>query len=178
MPCTMFSSAMTSLHCSVEHRRNIHVHLQSPGRTESIVSSWRSEHPVTIEAVTLRRHDGDTLSSKTSESNTASETSAHAFTPQSKLTNPASLPSRLRQWDPTGQVAPARASPPLLPFRPTRRTQLALATGSFLCFFFFFFLKKTSSSSDFCLSPSIAMARSMFSTTKGDRREDATRETR
>ena len=35
------------------------------------------------------------------------------------------------KWDPTGQVAPARASPPLLPFRPTRRTQLALATGSF-----------------------------------------------
>ena len=67
------------------------------------------------------------------------------------------------KWDPTGQVAPAWASPPLLPFRSTRRTQLALATGVFSSGIFLFFeKKKTSSSSDFCLSPSIAIARSMF----------------
>ena len=85
------SSVMTSLHCSVEHRRNTHVRLRSPSRTEGIVSSWRGEHLITIEAISLRRHDGGSLSSKTSESNTASETTEQAFTPQSNLTNPASL---------------------------------------------------------------------------------------
>ena len=151
------SSAMTSLHCSVEHRRNTHVRLRSPGRTEGIVSSWTGEHLITIEAITLRRHDGGSLSSKTSENNTASETTQQAFTPQSNLTNPASLQelpmtsvqfmprvSSLhgRQLDPSGHVAPARASPPLLPFRPTRRTQLAFATGSFFGNLFFFYKKK------------------------------------
>ena len=85
------SSAMTSLHSSVEHRRNTHVNLRSPGRTENMVSSWRGEHLITCEAITLRRHDGGSLSSKTSENNTASETTQQAFTPQSNLTNPASL---------------------------------------------------------------------------------------
>ena len=40
---------------------------------ESIV-----EHLMTIEAITLRRHDGGSLSSSTSESNTASETTEQA----------------------------------------------------------------------------------------------------
>ena len=118
------SSAMTSLHCQVGHRRNIHVHLRSLGRTEG-----------TIEAITLRRRDGGSLSRNTSESNTASETTEQAVTPQSNLTNPASS-----QEFPRASVLESRLSTSsglhflFFPFRPT----LSKATGSFLWESFFF----------------------------------------
>ena len=180
---------MTSLHCSVEHRRNTHVRLRSPGRTEGIVSSWTGEHLITIEAITLRRHDGDTLSSKTSESNTASETTEQAFTPQSNLTDPASLqelPMTSVQFMPrvsslhlfANGIRQAKWRPHGLHiffFRFVRRGGLSWRLPRVLSSGIFF---KTSSSSDFCLPPSIAMARSMFPSTTGDRREDVTGETR
>ena len=134
------SSAMTSLYYQVEHRRNTHVRLRSPGRTEGIVSSWRDEHLTTTEAITLRRHDSDSLSSKTSESNTASETTEQSFTPQRRVSHgirpvhaSSLVSSRLGQLD-------------------SDRPGGARTGFTFFSLGFFFFLKKTSSSSDFCLS--------------------------
>ena len=164
-------SAMTSLHCSVEHRRNTHDRLRSPSRTEGVVSSWRGEHLDHHRSLHTATPTKVAVSQATRpRGNTASETTEQAFTPQSKLTNPAALqefPLASVQFMPRvsslhvfeNGIRQARWRPHglhLLFFRSVRRGGLRwrLPRGLFSSNFSVK-KKKTSSSSDFCLSPSI-----------------------